>query len=103
MRPVRDFADRVVRDRRYKLWVKGGEPTRLFDLKANAAETKNLVDSNVPAAVAALKRLSAVVESFPKTDARPKYDPTPSQPWDRKTDRKKNRRKKPTNDRRKAR
>ena len=34
----------------------------------------------------ARKKLEAIVRSFPAEDARPKYDPTPPQPWDKKPD-----------------
>ncbi|MGH9340177.1 MAG: sulfatase-like hydrolase/transferase [Acidobacteriota bacterium] len=79
------FSDRVVRDKRYKLWVTGGKSARLFDLTADPAEAHNLIDSKDPKIVAARRKLEAVVKSFPKQDARPRYDPTPPQPWDKLT------------------
>ncbi|MBN1342342.1 MAG: sulfatase-like hydrolase/transferase [Phycisphaerae bacterium] len=82
--PKVPFADRVVRDKRFKLWVSGGKPAKLYDLIDDPAETKNLIRDGSPRVVAARKRLEAVVASFPKRDARPEYEPTPSQPWDRK-------------------
>jgi arylsulfatase A-like enzyme len=54
---IKQFADRVVRDKQYKLWVLDGRRARLFDL---------------------------LVQSFPGRDAAPKYDLTPPQPWDKK-------------------
>ena len=80
--PAKTYADRVVRDKRYKLWVLEGAGAKLFDLVADPAETHNLIDSADPESVAGLERLEAVVRSFPDKDGRPRYDPTPPQPWD---------------------
>ncbi len=82
--PKVPFADRVVRDKRYKLWVLNGKSAKLYDLIADPAEKQNLIDSTDPNITAARKKLEAVVQSFPKRDARPKYDATPAQAWDRK-------------------
>jgi arylsulfatase A-like enzyme len=82
VRPVQDFTDRVVRDKRYKIHVLDGKVAKLYDLQTDPAELNNLIASKDPAHVAALEKLSAVVESFPKRDARPRYDPLPAQPWD---------------------
>jgi len=82
--PRASYADRVVRDKRHKLWVLKGKSAKLFDLVADPAETTNLIESTDPEIVAARKKLEEVVASFPKQDRRPKYDPTPPQPWDRK-------------------
>ena len=84
VRPKQDFTDRVVRDKQYKLWVLKGQSAKLFDLLADPAEQDNLIDGTDPKVVAARKRLEAVVQSCPKQDARPRYDPTPPQPWDKK-------------------
>ncbi len=84
--PKQEFTDRVVRGKRYKLWVLDGEPAKLYDLKADPAEQNNLIDSTEEAVVAARERLEAVIESCPKKDAWPQYDPMPPQPWDRKID-----------------
>ena len=84
VRPKQDFTDRVVRDKRYKLWVLNGESAKLFDLLSDPAEQHNLIDSTEAKVVAARKGLEAVVESCPKQDARPRYDATPPQPWDKK-------------------
>ena len=82
VRPVQDFTDRVVRDKRYKVHVLDGKVAKLYDLQADPAEEKNLIASKEPAHMAALKKLSQVVEGFPERDARPRYDPLPAQPWD---------------------
>ena len=81
---VKQFADRVVRDKRHKLWVLDGKPAKLFDLLADPAEANNLIDSTAPNLVAARKKLQAVAQSFPKKDGTPRYDPVPPQPWDKK-------------------
>lgn len=82
--PRQEFTDRVIRDKRYKLWVLDGEPARLHDLNTDPTEEHNLIDSDDPAVVAAKKKLLAVLEAMPERDAPPRYDPTPAQPWDRK-------------------
>jgi len=82
--PKMKFTDRVVRDKQYKLWVLNGKSAKLFDLVADSGETNDLINSTDSRIIAARKRLEAVVRSFPTEDARPKYDPTPPQPWDKK-------------------
>ena len=84
VRTKKTFTDRVVRDKRYKLWVENGKSSKLFDLLSDPAEKNNIIDSPDPKVAAARAKLEAVVQSFPRTDASPKYDPTPPQPWDRK-------------------
>ena len=84
--PVKQFADRVIRDKHHKLWLFDGKAVKLFDLIADPAETNNLLlKISDPDVLAARKKLHAFARSFPKKDAAPKYDPTPPQPWDRKT------------------
>ena len=88
VRPKLPYAERGVRDKRYKLWVQPGEKAnRLYDLATDPAETTNLIDSREEAHVAALEKLQAVVASFPDQDARPRYEPLPRRPGDRKTPR----------------
>ncbi len=82
VRSVQDFTDRVVRDKRYKIHVLDGKTAKLHDLQTDPGEENNLIASKDPAHRAALEKLTAVVESFPKRDARPRYDPLPAQPWD---------------------
>jgi len=84
VRPKQDFTDRVVRDKRYKLWVLDGQSAKLFDLQADPAEENNLIDSTDPDVVAARRKLESVVASCFPQDARPRYTPAPPQPWDRK-------------------
>jgi arylsulfatase A-like enzyme len=85
VRGVRDYATRVIRDKRYKVWVGGDRSIiRLHDLKADPYEEKNLLDSTEPPHVAARSKFQAVIDATPAKDARPKYDPRKAQPWDRK-------------------
>jgi len=80
-----DYADRVLRDKRFKVWVDTNRKiTRLHDLKADPWEERNLIDSEAPDCVAALRKFQAVLDSMPAKDARPKYDPRPANRWDRK-------------------
>lgn len=74
--------DRVIRNKRYKLWSTDGQATALYDLHEDPAEEQNLIDSAAPEHVAARTELAAVLKSLPP-DARPKYDPLPPQPWDK--------------------
>ena len=81
--PAHVFRDRVIRDKRFKLFVGTDRKAEaLYDLKRDPGETKNLVDSGNAAAVAAKKKLMAVVAGMPKVDAAPKYDRMGAQPWD---------------------
>lgn len=82
--PKLPYAPRVIRNKRFKVWVENGKPIKLFDLASDPAEKENLINRDHPDARAALKRLGAVAKSLPERDARPRYDPTPPQPWDRK-------------------
>ena len=69
------YANRIVRDKRYKVWVEDGEVSRLYDLESDPGELVNIIDTEDAAALAALARLRAVVESLPKVDGAPRYDP----------------------------
>jgi hypothetical protein len=82
VRPVKDFNDRVVRDKRYKIHVLDGEVAKLYDLQADAGEDVNLIASTKKEHIDAKKKLTAIVEGFPKVDGRPRYDALPPQPWD---------------------
>ncbi|MBT3227622.1 MAG: sulfatase-like hydrolase/transferase [Candidatus Marinimicrobia bacterium] len=80
--PQKDYADRVIRDKQYKMWVSEGSGVKLFDLTADPGETTNLIDSSLPAIIAARKKFETAIVGFPDKDARPKYEPTPAQTWD---------------------
>ena len=93
--PAREYAPRVVRGRRYKLWAADGKASKLFDLATDPEEKTNLLDSADPKHAAARKKLEAVLATFPQKDAAPRYDPVPPQPWDRKIGGNKRTRRKP--------
>lgn len=70
------FAERVLRDQRYKVHVNTQRQIdALYDLDADASEQQNLIDSGAPEHVEAVGRFQAVVESFPAEDAQPRYSP----------------------------
>ena len=82
VRGVHDYAPRVVRDKRFKIHVADGEVRELYDLLRDPGETRNLLASSLPEHLAALRKLSTAIQGMPRMDARPRYDPLPSQPWD---------------------
>jgi arylsulfatase A-like enzyme len=84
VRPRQEFTDRVIRDKQYKVFIINRQITRLHDLSMDPTEEINLLESRLPADRAALARFERTLASFPAKDARPRYQPTPPQPWDRK-------------------
>jgi len=85
VRGVADYATRVIRDKRFKVWVdKQAKIIRLHDLKADLDEKENLLGRDTPEVKAALAKFQAVVDTMPRRDARPKYTPRAPNPWDRK-------------------
>ena len=84
VRGTNDFADRVLRDKRYKVWLEH-EPkiTALYDLKTDPLEQKNLLNSDKPEHLAALKKFRAIIGSQPKIDGRPLYRPRKANSWDK--------------------
>lgn len=81
------YDDRVLRDKRYKLWIgTDRRPVKLFDLIRDPWEERNLIESQDAADRAALERLAAIAATFPDKDGAPIYDKNPPQPWDRKPD-----------------
>ena len=80
-----DFTDRVIRDKRYKVWVNTHRKiTELYDLHNDPLERNNLIRSDKPELAAALAKFQAVVDSMPENDARPQYRKRQPMPWDRK-------------------
>jgi arylsulfatase A-like enzyme len=79
------FCGRVLRDKRFKVWIsEDRQITDLYDLKNDPAEQVNLVDSQNPDCLAALKKFNAILATFPEKDARPAYTPRKPNVWDRK-------------------
>jgi len=88
--PVHEYRDRVIRDKRYKLYVGlDRRSEKLFDLVADPGESENLLESRDAKVVRARRKLEAVAKGFPEKDAAPQYDATPAQVWDRKPAKKK--------------
>ncbi len=82
VRPREAFADRVLFDGRFKLWVEDGAPSRFYDLELDPAEERNLIDSEEAAHRAARERLVAVLAGMPTPDQAPRYAANPPQDWD---------------------
>ena len=77
------FRDRVIREKRFKLYVSSKKKAeKLVDVLEDPDERNNLINSSDPEAKAALARMSAVISSFPHRDNDPIYSPNPTQPWD---------------------
>jgi arylsulfatase A-like enzyme len=84
VRGQHDYASRVIRDKRYKVWVDTDRRiTELYDLQTDPWEQKNLIASDAPPHLAAKQKFQRLVDAMPAQDARPKYRPRPSQPWER--------------------
>lgn len=80
-----DFEKRVIRDKRYKVWVsREKRVVRLHDLKKDPWEETNLLDSDLAAHKEALQKFQAVIDSLPDKDAHRLYEPRASNPWDMK-------------------
>ena len=80
-----DYASRVIRDKRYKVWVdEKARITQLYDLKTDPWEQKNLIESEKAEHISAKRKFQKVVDSMPAHDARPKYEPRRANPWDRR-------------------
>ena len=82
--PVHAFRDRVIRDKRWKLFVGlDRKAEALYDLKKDPSETVNLVKYKDAETVVAREKLMAVVTAMSQVDAAPKYERLPAQPWDK--------------------
>ena len=78
---VHEYRDRVIRDKRFKLYVDTDRSAvKLIDLENDPTESHNVIDE--PQFADALARLKKVEASFPEKDAAPRYTPLPKQPWD---------------------
>jgi len=85
VRGVVDYTERVIRDKRHKVWVSEQRRiTQLYDLQADPFEENNLIASTKPEHLAAIRKFQAVVDSMPERDGRPRYEPRKPNPWDRK-------------------
>ena len=85
VRGATDFEKRVIRDKRYKVWVSREKKIiRLHDLPQDPWEKTNLLDSDLAVHQEALRKFQAVVDSLPDKDAYLLYEPRASNPWDMK-------------------
>jgi len=85
--PKDPYDERVLRDKRYKVWVDGrSEITKLFDMQEDPWEETNLLEvaEVEPEHVEAIAKFKAALATFPDTDAAPTYKKNSPQPWDRK-------------------
>ena len=79
-----DYTERVIRDKRYKVWVSEQRKiSQLYDLRSDPFEAQNLIGSSKPEHQAAIRTFQAVVAGMPDRDARPQYIPRKSNPWDK--------------------
>lgn len=79
------FRDRVMRDRRYKLYLAATpklQAEKFFDLQTDPHETHNLLGAMDARAEASLKRLMTQAGQFPKRDSDPKYRRREALSWD---------------------
>lgn len=85
VRGVLDFAPRVLRDDRFKVWVsQNRQIERLYDLENDPWEQTNLASSDDESHRAAIAKFQEVVAKMPEKDGRPLYEPRAANPWDRK-------------------
>lgn len=83
VRGLKDFATRVIRDKRYKVWVSEKKKIiRLHKLIEDPWEETNLIDSPKKEDRTALAKFRKVVDSLPNRDARPLYEPRSANAWD---------------------
>lgn len=78
------FRDRVLRDKKYKLYVDHQRrPKKFFDILNDPYEQSNLLDQiDTREQKEHFEKLAAVIETFPKVDNDPQYRPNRPQKWD---------------------
>lgn len=77
------FRDRVVRNKKFKLYVSSErKPVKLISLADDPEEKNNLIGSKDPTVKAAFDELWQVVLEFPEQDNDPKYVPLGKESWD---------------------
>ena len=78
------FRDRVVRDRRYKLFIgRDRKPEKFVDLQNDPEEKNDLTGRESTEALAARRKLEGLISKFPRQDADPKYNANPPRSWDK--------------------
>lgn len=84
VRGQKKFQERVIRDKRYKVWVSQNKKIeRLHDLVEDPLEEYNLLESQQDRHKQALAKFKKVVDDLPESDARPLYEPRAANLWDR--------------------
>jgi arylsulfatase A-like enzyme len=79
-----DYAERVIRDKQYKVWVSEQRKiSQLYDLLSDPFEENNLIASTKPEHIATIKKFQAIVNAISEKDARPQYKPRKHNPWDK--------------------
>ena len=85
VRGKENFATRVIRDKRHKIWVSNQRKViHLHDLQEDPWEKVNLINSDEPQHKQAMAKLRKVLEDMPKVDARPMYEDRAPNAWDKK-------------------
>lgn len=86
-----DFTTRVIRDKRFKVWVSNNRKiARLHDLEQDPWEKNNLIESKEAIHQEALAKFGKVIAGMPEKDARPLYTPRAANPWDKRLKARKN-------------
>jgi len=78
------FRDRVIRNKKYKLYIGiDRKPEKFFDLENDPYEKTNILDNlNRDDRNENFEKLLTVIQSQPEMDNDPKYTPNPPQEWD---------------------
>ncbi|MEL7500451.1 MAG: sulfatase-like hydrolase/transferase [Planctomycetota bacterium] len=85
-----NYTDRVIRDKRFKVWVdKNKQIDAIYDLASDPYEQTNLIGSDDASVQAAKSKFQSVVDETPDRDARPRYQDRGKLDWDRPIDSKK--------------
>ncbi len=83
VRGEHDYAARVLRDKRHKVWVNTNRQiTHLYDLKQDPQEQKNILDLDAPDVIQARNKFTQILKTIPEKDARPQYVRRQALPWD---------------------
>ena len=70
---VSDFADRVIRDKQYKLVITEGDASAFYDLKNDPGEETNILETANTSQNAVKQHLLSVIRSLPSKDADRQY------------------------------
>ena len=77
------FRDRVIRNKRFKLFINSDrKPERFIFIADDLDEKENLLFSKDPEIIGEYEKLWKFISNFPNKDADPIYKPLPKQDWD---------------------